>query len=282
MYYFRVPVFTKLSRIQNIIFLTLQLIILIISITISLYRGCNYQSTNFVEGCKNFDILPGNTLITDKTSGIWQFLTPIKYSSEKIQKISTMEYFNTYNSTYNGYVLMKGNIVIFDHNINNYVALFKEFLLPVYYDDFNYYFKKKVNMNKEIYSVAIHNGFLQLAFLNNCSTNPNLIEDTKKHACSFTNEAIEDINKFLLNYFDEKFVVPYTCNDCYKNNINSIDELISVASKCISIFILFNTILIIIFIFVLSKILKFDIGYIENIINHDEKINKEKSILYIE
>jgi hypothetical protein len=69
--------------------------------------------------------------------------TPIKYSSEKIQKISTMQYFNTYNSTYNGYVLMKGNIVIFDHIINNYIALFKEFLLPVYYTDFNYYFKKK-------------------------------------------------------------------------------------------------------------------------------------------
>lgn len=74
MYYFKVPVFTKLSRIQNIVFLTLQFIILIISITISLYRGCNYQSTDFIEGCKKFDILPGNTLITDKTSSIWQFL----------------------------------------------------------------------------------------------------------------------------------------------------------------------------------------------------------------
>lgn len=282
MYYFKVPVFTKLSRIQNIIFLTLQLIILIISITISLYRGCNYQSTDFVEGCKNFDILPGNTLITDKTSSIWQFLTPIKYSSEKIQKISTMEYFNIYNSTYNGYVLMKGNIVIFDHNINNYVALFKEFLLPVYYDDFYGQFTKKVYMNNEIYSVAIHEGFLRLAFLNNCSKNLNLIEDDKKQACFFTKEALENINKFLLNYFNEKFVVPYVCSDCYKNGINSIDELISVGSKCISIFILFNTILIIIFIFILSKILNFDIGYIENIINHDENIVKEKNILYIE
>lgn len=53
MYYFKVPVFTKLSRIQNILFLFLQITILIISIMISLYSGCNYQSINFVKVVKN-------------------------------------------------------------------------------------------------------------------------------------------------------------------------------------------------------------------------------------
>ena len=51
MYYFKVPVFTKLSRIQNIIFLFLQLILLLTSILISLYRGCIYESTKFMDGC---------------------------------------------------------------------------------------------------------------------------------------------------------------------------------------------------------------------------------------
>lgn len=62
------------------------------------------------------------------------------YSSELITNIASMKYFNIYNTTYNDYVLMKGNIVIFDDNTNEYVALFKEFLLPIYYNDFNYYF----------------------------------------------------------------------------------------------------------------------------------------------
>lgn len=278
MYYFKVPVFTKLSKKQNIIFSILQISILITSISVSIYRGCSYESIYFENGCKTFKILPGNTLITDKTSGIWQFVTQRSYSSELLPKISTMEYFNIYNTTYNGHVLMKGNIVIYDYKINNYVSLFKEFLLPLYYNEFSNYFMEKVDMNNEIYDVAIKDGFLEFSFLNNCSNNLNLIEHK---GCRFTNNTLENINDFLLNYFNETFVVPYTCNDCYKNGINSVDELISVSSKCISLFIFFNSILILIYIFILSKITNTDIGYFEDIIykdNHEIKNNKD--ILY--
>lgn len=281
MYYFKVPVFTKLSKFQNIIFLSLQFIILIISVSISLYRGCSYKSKIFIKGCKSFDVLPGNTLVTEKTSSLWQFITSIKYSSEKLPNISTMEYFNIHNSTYNGHVLMKGNIVILDHKKKEYISLFKDFLLPIYYNNFHNKFMEKVNMNNEIYDVAINNGFLEFSFLNNCSKNLNLIDDGIG-GCSFNNKTLENINNFLLNYFNEKFVTQYVCSNCYKHNISSFDELISVGSKCISIFILLNTLLIIIYIFILSKFLNTDIGYIENIINQDSIIDKNKNILYIE
>lgn len=84
MYYYKVPVFTKLSRVQNIIFLTFQLIILTISVTVSLFSGCSYETTDFVNGCNKFDIIPGNTMITNMSYSSWQFLTPTKYSSEML------------------------------------------------------------------------------------------------------------------------------------------------------------------------------------------------------
>lgn len=279
MYYFKVPVFTKLSRIQNIIFLSFQFIILIISITISLYRGCSYNSTDFLNGCKSFDILPGNTLITNKTSSIWQFITNNKYSSELLPNISNLQYFNIHNTTHNGYVLMKGNIVILDHELNNYISLFKEFLLPIYYNNFHNKFIEEVDMNNEIYDVEINNGFLELSFLNNCTNNLNLFED--ENGCSFNNQALGIINKFLLNYFNEKFVVYYNCNNCYKKGIKTMDELISVSSKCISLFIFFNSLLILIYIFVISKISHTDIGNINNVLNQDIIISEDKNKFYI-
>lgn len=282
MYYFKVPVFTKFNKTQNIIFLVLQFIILIISITVSLYRGCSYKSLEYLNGCKRFNILPGNTLVTDKTTSVWQFVTPKEYSSELISTIPKIQYSNTHNSTYNGYVLMKGNIVIFDYKLNNYISIFKEFLLPIYYNNFHNRFTEEVDMNGEKYSISINDGFLNLAFLNNCSNNLNLYEDKHYQACSFNNKTLENINKFLLNYFNEKFITEYTCSNCYIKGITTFDELISVSSKCISIFILFNSLLIIIFTFILSKIINFDIGYIDNIINQDIVIDKNKNILYIE
>lgn len=92
MYYYKVPVFTKLSNFQNIIFLILQLIILIISICISLYRGCSYESTNFIDGCNEFSIISGNTVITNRTYSSWQFINPIKYSSELLSELYTINY----------------------------------------------------------------------------------------------------------------------------------------------------------------------------------------------
>lgn len=159
------------------IFLIFQIFIFLYSINISNIKKCFYESYEFSKGCEKYKIQIGNTLITDKSSSVWQFIDSKMYSSELITNIASMKYFNIYNTTYNDYVLMKGNIVIFDDNTNEYVALFKEFLLPIYYNDFNYYFKKEVNMNNEVYDLSIHNGFLQISFLNNCSNNTVLYED---------------------------------------------------------------------------------------------------------
>lgn len=284
MYYFKVPVFTKLSRIQNIVVVTFQSIVLIISIAISLYRGCSYESTDFINGCSEFSILPGNTLVTNESYSIWQFINAKKYTSELLTEISTMEYYNIFNTTLNGYVLIKGNIVLFNYKYHNYDALFKEFILPVYYDNFNYYFKDIVDMNNDIYNVGIKDGFLELMFYNNCSENKSLYENNQ--GCLLNNNTLNNINNFLISYFSELFIVPYNCHNCYKNGIKTTDEAITVLSKCISIFLMFNSFFIIIYIFILSKISDIDIGYINNVINHDIKQNiikyKEDDCNYIE
>lgn len=270
MYYFKVPVFTKLSRIHNIILLTLQLIILTISITISLYRGCSYQSTEFVNGCKPFDILPGNTMITNRSYTVWQYLKPKKYSSELIKELYDIKYYNKVNTTFNGYLLFTGNIMIFDINTQNYVAIFKDFSDQLYYSEFISYFNQNVDMNKEIYKVAIKNGILELLFLKNCSNVSVLFEKDEK--CYFKNDTNNAINNFISDYFNQKFIVPYSCSNCYMKRINTLDEFITVLTKCISIFLMFNSLLIIIYLFIVSKIKKHDVGYINEFINEDINI----------
>lgn len=126
-------------------------------------------------------------------------------------------------------------------------------------------------MNNEIYKFAIKEGRLEFLFLNNCSNNSVLKESPK--GCIFKNNIYNKINNFLSDYFNEIFTVPYSCHSCYRNNINSLYEAINVFSKCISIFFMFNSLLIIIYIFIVSKIKNLDIGYIYNVINFDSKNN---------
>lgn len=193
MYYFKLPVFTKLSRIQNVIMLSLQTFILIISILISLYSGCSYESNKFVNGCNVFNILPGNTMVTNRTYSSWQFLNSIKYSSEILNEIYTIKYYNIINTTLNDYVLFKGSIVLFNEQKNNYDAVFKDSLTQfIYYDDFNYNFHENVDMNKEIYKIEINNGLLEIKFLNNCSNNSVLFENNQR--CYFKNDTYNNIN----------------------------------------------------------------------------------------
>lgn len=264
MYYFKVPIFTKLSRVQNIIILLFQLILLIISILVSLYRGCLYESTSFINGCTYFNVLPGITMITNRTYSSWQFMKPIKYSSELLNNLYTIKYYNILNTTLDNYLLFKGNIVLFDQNNTSYDAVFKDSLNQLsYYNDFNYYFNKNVDMNKETYKLEINDGLLELKFLNNCSNNSVLIE--KDNTCFFKNNTYDNINNFFKYYFNEEFIVHYTCHNCYKSGINTLDEAITVLSKCISIFFMLNSFLIMIYIFIISKIKDSDIGYINNI-----------------
>lgn len=274
MYYFKVPVFTKLSRIQNVIFITLQTIILIISILISLYRGCSYESTEFIDGCNEFNIIPGNTMITNVTYSVWQYLKPKKYSSELITDIYDIKYYNIYNTTLNDYILLKGNIILFDKNNKDYYANFKEYLNQIYYHNFIYDFKENVNMNNEIYNIDIKEGLLELMFLNNCNNN-SVLSVTNK-SCSLTNKFIDNVNEFLNDYFNEFFVVPFNCHNCYKNKIHTLDEVITVLSKCISIFVMLNSFLIIIYIFIISRIKHTDIGYINDFVKiYDFSKNNE-------
>lgn len=130
MFYFKVPVFTRLSRIQNIIILFLQLIILIISCLISLYRGCNYESIKFIDGCSKHNIFPGDNMVTNETFSNWQFFTSIKYSSEVITDIYNIKYDKILSTTLNGYILLKGNIVLNTETENeDYDAIFKTTIL---------------------------------------------------------------------------------------------------------------------------------------------------------
>lgn len=278
-YYFKVPVFTKLSRIQNIIILIFQTIIIIISILISLYRGCSYESIEFIDGCDKFNILPGNIMITNTSYSLWQYLKPKKYSSELITDIYDIKYYNIMNTKLNDYILLKGDIVIFDKNNKDYYANFKEYINQIYYHNFISDFKENVDMNKEIYNIDIKNGLLELMFLNNCSNNSVLLENNK--SCIFKNNTYNNINYFLNSYFNEIFIVPFSCHNCYKNGIHTLDELITVLSKCISIFFMLNSFLIIIYLFIISKIKDSDIGYINDVVNIDMKKNNEIELNYI-
>lgn len=266
MYYFKVPVFTKLSRIQNIIVLFLQLIILIISILLSLYGGCNYESLDFKKGCNKYKIFPGTNVITSEHSSIWQFVSTKEYTSEFLTDFSKIRYSKIYNKTNDNHTIMKGNIIHLNKENTTIVeAYFRKFLVGINYDGFYYYFKNNVNMNNESYDVEINDGILNLMFYKNCSKSLNLIEQDGN--CLFNNNTLNNINEFLYEYFDSIIVVPYVCHNCYSNGINSLDEAITVLSKMISIFILLNSFLIIVYIFILSKFKHMDIGYINDVIN---------------
>lgn len=271
MYYFKVPVFTKLNRIQNIIIIILQIIILVISISVSLYRGCSYEYSEFVEGCSKFKILPGNTMITNSSYSVWQYLKPKIYTSEMITDIYDIKYYNIMNTTLNDYVLLKGNIILFDKKNQEYHANFKEYLNRIYHYQFIYDFKDKIDMNKEVYKLDLKDGLLELMFLKNCSNNTVLLESYK--SCNLKDNIINEINIFLSDYFNEFFIVNFSCNNCYINGIHTLNEFITVLSKCISIFVMFNSFLIMTYLFIISKIKNKDVGYIDNVIIYKEEIN---------
>lgn len=270
MYYYKVPVFTKLSRIQNIIILLLQTIILIVSILISLYRGCNYESTEFIDGCLQHTILPGDNMVTNETFSSWLFFTPIKYSSEIITKLYNIKYDNVISTTSNGYILLKGSIILLNEK-KDYDAIFKDFSKPAYYYDFIYNFREEINMNNETYKVDINGGFLELKFLNNCSNSSVLSEI--KNVCFLKDSEYNNINEFLKIYFNEGLFSAYNCFNCYSNGIKSLNEVITVLTKCISIFVMLNGFLILLYMFIISKMRKYDIGYINDVIQEDYIIN---------
>lgn len=265
MYYFKVPVFTKLSRIQNIVFLSLQLVIFITSVLISLYRGCYYESITFIDGCNEFNIIPGNTMVTNRTHSSWEFTNLKKYSSELITDIYKIEYYNILNTNTNGHEYFKGNIILFENENVNYDAVFRNILKHTAYYEFYIYFNKTIDMNKEIYNITINDGYLELNFLNSCKNNTVLLESDG--SCIIKNGTYNKINNFLNDYFIEEFIVPYKCNNCYKNGIKSFNEIITILSKIISIFVMLNSILVILYMFIISKIKKSDIGFIKNFID---------------
>lgn len=265
MYYFKVPVFTKLNRTQNLIILIFQFFMLIISVLISLYRGCSYETSIFGDDCVKFNIFPGTSMITNRTYTVWQFLKPQKYSSELISELYNIKYYNMLNTTLNSYFLLKGNIMMFDKKSDEYINIFKEYSDDISYSYFINHFIEDVDMNNEIYKIAIKEGRLEFLFWNNC-TNNSLLYETQK-GCIFKDNIYNEVNKFLNNYFNEIFMVPYTCHSCYRNGIDNFYEIINVLSKCISIFFMLNSLIIIIYLFIISKIKKSDIGYIYNTIN---------------
>lgn len=156
------------------------------------------------------------------------------------------------------------------------MKIMMQFSKPQYYYDFIYHFKNEINMNNETYNVDIKEGFLELMFLNNCSNSMALKEI--ENICFIKNDIHDIINEFIKVYFSEEFISPYVCHDCYINGIKSFNELINVLTKCISIFVMFNSLLIIIYIFIISKIRKHDIGYINDFIHEDILINYKNNI----
>jgi hypothetical protein len=176
----------------------------------------------------------------------------------------------------NNYVLLKGNIILFDKSNQEYHANFKEYLNRIYYYQFIYDFKEKINMNKEIYNLDLKDGLLELMFLKNCSNNTVLLESNK--SCDLKDNITNEINIFLSDYFNEPFIVNFDCNNCYINGIHTLNEFITVLSKCISIFVLFNSFLIILYLFIISKIKNKDIGYINNIIIYKKEKSNEFEI----
>jgi hypothetical protein len=88
-------------------------------------------------------------------------------------------------------------------------------------------------MNKGIYKIGI----------NNCSNNSVLFEDNEK--CVFKNDTYNNINKFFNKYFNEVFLVPYSCHNCYYSGISTLNEAIT----DLSIFFMLNSFLIIIYIY---------------------------------
>ena len=135
------------------------IIFLILIYLIKIYYSKNYNKY------KPFIIKPGNIMITNRTHSSWQFIKPLKYEYETLSDLYIIKYYNIINTTLDGYLSFKGNIVIFNKNNTNtteYVAVFKDSLISTFYNDLDYYFHKKVEMNDEIYKININNGLLQI------------------------------------------------------------------------------------------------------------------------
>lgn len=139
-----------------------------------------------------FIVNPGNTLITNRTYSSWQFVKPLKYSSEKIGDLYIIKYHHIMNTTINNDIIYDA---IFKDSINRYGLNL----------DFKNNFKNNLDMNGEVYDVTIKNGYLELMFLNNCSDNKVLFEEN--NICYIKNNTYNEINDFLNAYYlDEKFI----------------------------------------------------------------------------
>lgn len=233
---------------------------------------------DFKKGCNKYKIFPGLNVITNKLSSTWQFVSTKEYSSEYLSEFSNIIYSNIYNETNNNHTIMKGNIILLNKKDKNTIeAYFRDFLINKNFKGLYVNFKNNINMNDELYDIEIKDGTLNFTFYKKCSESLNLIE--KNGNCLFNNNTRNNINEFLDEYFDSIIVVPYVCHNCYNNGINTLDEAITVLSKMISIFILLNSFLIIVYIFILSKIKHIDIGHINDVVNiYNVKKNNEIEI----
>lgn len=197
------------------------------------------------KNCNNFELIEGNPYIADNTS-IWQFKKNIRYNNDFITDFFDLKYTYISNTTKNGYPILEGYIELYDKSKDEKEGIFKEFLFPEYEDNFIYNFKNNIEMNKEIYDIDIKNNKLRIMYLNNCSNNTCLYE--KDNICFLKENIYNDINSFLVFYFEEKIKLP---EYCYSNINKNVIQLLYFILKFIFLIILFN-----IFILLFSSIIK--------------------------
>lgn len=124
-----------------------------------------------INNYKSFIVNPGDIVLTDRTYSSWQFINSFKYSSEKITDLYNIKYYNIINITLNDYILLRGDIVLFNKNklINNninYDGVFKgSFNRQGLNLDFKKKFKNNLHMNGEKYEITIKDEYLQIIYL---------------------------------------------------------------------------------------------------------------------
>lgn len=168
--------------------------------------------------CYNYELIPGNLFITEKSKSSWQIISSKLYNKNTLPNISEMKFLNINNYLQDDYPIFKGHIMLLDkedkEDKEDIFAIFNNFPIQQFYYDFIFYFDKYVDLNNEIYKIDINQGLLSLKFLNKCSNNTVLYE--KDNKCMIKDTYYYNINMFLQDFFNEKIELP---KYCYNNNI---------------------------------------------------------------
>lgn len=164
-----------------------------------------------INECRRVIVNPGDILLTNTTYTSFQFINQLKYSSDLISDIYNINYVHIINTTFEDYVLFKGDVVLINKRNNKKDAIFKD---SINRQSLNVHFKKNfknnIYMNGEKYDVAMKEGYLEILFIKNCSNNSVLFENDG--ICYFKNKTYYEINDFLNSYyFYEKFITKYNC-----------------------------------------------------------------------